>query len=179
MKFGWLAALVAVAGLVVAGCGGGGGSGSTTTSQAAMRDKEVKYSQCMREHGVKNFPDPQPDGGMLLKAGPGTGINPESQQFKAAQQACQKLQPKAGAKFDRAKAQQMEQAALKFAQCMRAHGVNFPDPQFQEGGAKMTFGGPGINPNDPKFKAAQQACAKNLPGGGPGGGGAVAFGAAP
>lgn len=176
MKFGWLAAVLAATGLVVAGCGGGGsGSGTSTTSQAAMRDKEVKYSQCMREHGIKNFPDPQPDGGMLLKAGPGTGINPDSPQFKAAQQACAKYQPKEGAKFDRAKAQQMQQAALKYAQCMRQHGINFPDPQFQDGGAKMTFGGPGMNPNDPKFKAAAQACSKNAPG--PGGG--VAFGAAP
>jgi hypothetical protein len=176
MKFGWLAAVLAAAGLVVAGCGGGGGgSGSSTTSQAAMRDKEVKYSQCMREHGIKNFPDPQPDGGMLLKAGPGTGIDPDSPQFKAAQRACAKYQPKQGVKFDRAKAQQMQQAALEFAQCMRRHGIDFPDPQFQDGGAKMTFGGPGMNPNDPRFRTAQQACAKNAPG--PGGG--VAFGAAP
>jgi hypothetical protein len=176
MKFGWLAAVLAAAGLVVAGCGGGGGSGSSTPSQAAMRDAAVKYSQCMRENGVKAYPDPDSQGRMLVKAGPGTGIDPQSPQFKTAAKACEKYQPKAGGKFDRAQAQKMQQAALEFAQCMRRHGVNFPDPQFQDGGAKMTFGGPGMNPNDPKFRAAQQACAKNMPGPGGPGGGAVAIG---
>ena len=48
---------------------------------------------------------------------------------------------------------------------MRAHGVpNFPDP---------TAGGPvvipnGMNPNAPALQSAQRACAKLLPGGGPG-----------
>jgi hypothetical protein len=51
------------------------------------------FSQCMRDHGVSEFPDPKPDGRMLLKAGPGTGIDPESTEFKAAQKACGKLQP--------------------------------------------------------------------------------------
>jgi hypothetical protein len=173
MKLIATAAVLAASAMGVVACGGGGGGGTSTT---AARDAAVKYSQCMRQHGVANFPDPQPDGGMLLKAGPGTGINPESPQFKAAQKACQKLSPKAGAHFDRARAQQMQEAALKFAQCMRSHGVDFPDPKFEDGGAKMTFGGPGINPNDPKFKAAQQACAKSLP---KGPGGAVALGSAP
>ncbi|WP_217919877.1 hypothetical protein [Actinomadura sp. BRA 177] len=51
------------------------------------------FSKCMRDHGVSEFPDPKPDGTMLLKAGPGTGIDPESTEFKAAQKACGKLQP--------------------------------------------------------------------------------------
>lgn len=51
------------------------------------------FSKCMRDHGVGEFPDPKPDGTMLLKAGPGTGIDPESTEFKAAQKACDKLQP--------------------------------------------------------------------------------------
>jgi hypothetical protein len=178
MKLLSFAAVLAVSGVVVAGCGGGGGGSGTAASKNAAHDAAVKYSQCMRQHGIKNFPDPQPDGGMLLKAGPGTGINPDSPQFKAAQQACQKYSPKVGAHFDRARAQQMEQAALKYAQCMRQHGVNFPDPQFQDGGAKMSFGGPGMNPNDPAFKAAAQACSKNMPKG-PGGAAGVGFGAAP
>ncbi|TYK43383.1 hypothetical protein [Actinomadura decatromicini] len=51
------------------------------------------YARCMRDNGVAKFPDPQPDGGMMLKAGPGTGIDPESRRFKDAQQACAKLAP--------------------------------------------------------------------------------------
>jgi hypothetical protein len=169
MKFMSLAAVLAVSGVVVAGCGGGGGGGTSTNASSKARDTQVKFSQCMREHGVKNFPDPDANGGILIKAGPGTGLDPNSPQFKAAQKACAKYQPKASGTFNRAQAQKMEAQALKFAQCMRQHGVNFPDPKFSDGGRGVQFGGPGLNPNDPTFKAAQQACSKNMPG--PGGGG--------
>jgi hypothetical protein len=52
---------------------------------------------------------------------------------------------------------------LKFAVCMRAHGVtNFPDPG---GSGQFNFSlGSGINPASPTFQHAQKAC-----GGGPGG----------
>jgi hypothetical protein len=163
MKFASLAAVLAASGLVVAACGGGGGGNGPQNANAA-RDAQVKYSQCMREHGIKAFPDPDSQGRMLIKAGPGTGLDPQSTQFKAAEQACKKYQPKPSGKFDRSNAQKMEAAALKYAQCMRSHGVNFPDPKFTDGGRGMTFGGPGINPNDPNFKTASQACSKVMPG---------------
>ncbi|TDC95323.1 hypothetical protein [Actinomadura sp. 7K507] len=51
------------------------------------------FSKCMRDNGISRFPDPDSDGRMLLKAGPGTGIDPESSEFKAAQKACAKLRP--------------------------------------------------------------------------------------
>jgi hypothetical protein len=60
--------------------------------------------------------------------------------------------------------------AVAYAACMRSHGVaNFPEPQVSEhgneGSVKMAVPvGVGSNP---KFKPAQQACRKLLPGGGP------------
>jgi len=42
------------------------------------------FAACMREHGLTDFPDPTSDGIDLS----GTGIDPESSTFKAAQQAC-------------------------------------------------------------------------------------------
>jgi hypothetical protein len=190
MKFAFVAAALAAT-LAAAGCGSSGGGGSTTGSAGSARDSQVKFSQCMREHGI-DFPDPDPQGRILIQAGPGSNLNPDSPQFKSAAKACQKYQPKPSGNFDRANAQKMQAAALKYAQCMRAHGVNFPDPKFEEGGAKMTFGGPGLNPNDPNFKAAASACSKLLPvpkggpggstsqgpaGGGPGKGGMLSLGA--
>lgn len=57
-------------------------------------------------------------------------------------------------------------AFLKFSECMRANGVtNFPDPGAGGGGIKS-----GITPGtaqSPAFRAANQACRKDLPGGGP------------
>jgi hypothetical protein len=55
---------------------------------------------------------------------------------------------------------------LAFSTCMRSHGVpNFPDPS-SSGGIQLTPGA-GLNPRAPAFQAAQQACRKLLPGGGP------------
>jgi len=60
--------------------------------QAQQLPQLLKYSQCMRSHGVPNFPDfgqnnPSPP------PGNGTGLNPNSPQFQAAAVACQHLLP--------------------------------------------------------------------------------------
>jgi hypothetical protein len=58
-------------------------------------------------------------------------------------------------------------ALLAFAQCMRDHGIDMPDPQFSADGAAMIrIGGPGTRPEfDPEsevFQAAQEACGPQL-----------------
>jgi hypothetical protein len=56
--------------------------------------------------------------------------------------------------------------ALAFARCMRQHGLpNMPDPQLMGDGIAQRFPR-GVGPNDPKVKAAQQACRQYLPNGG-------------
>jgi hypothetical protein len=72
------------------------GGNVTPAQKAQMRSQELKFSACMRSHGVPKFPDPDSNGGMQLRAGPGTGIDPSSPQFQAAQKACQALQPGGG-----------------------------------------------------------------------------------
>jgi hypothetical protein len=54
----------------------------------------LKFSSCMRSHGVTNFPDPNAQGGFMI--GANDGINQSSPQFQHAQQACQKYMPGAG-----------------------------------------------------------------------------------
>jgi hypothetical protein len=57
--------------------------------------------------------------------------------------------------------QDMRQAALKYAKCMRQHGVDMPDPQFNAGRMTMQLGGPGTSPADkPTMDRAQKACQK-------------------
>jgi hypothetical protein len=51
---------------------------------------------------------------------------------------------------------------------MRRHGiVDFPDPQFSDGGGrvKISLGGKGseINPRSPQFQAAMKSCQGQLP----------------
>jgi hypothetical protein len=61
-----------------------------------------------------------------------------------------------------------EQAMLRFAKCMREHGVNMPDPKPSAGGgpARVTFSQrAGDDPR--KLDTAQKACAKYMRAGAP------------
>jgi len=61
--------------------------------------------------------------------------------------------------------------AVAYSACMREHGVpNFPEPKISTNGSEVRVAvrvTPAITGN-PKFNTAQKACAKLLPGGGPG-----------
>lgn len=153
-----------------------GSNGSTTSAPApaapsgssaptANSSRLIKYAQCMRADGVPNFPDPT-GGRLLLRAGPGTGLNPSSPAFQAAAQKCKSLQPSGIGSTSGANAQ-LQAKGLQFAQCMRSHGVpSFPDPKFPGGGMQLQLKG-NIDPNSPAFQKAQQACGSLLPGGAP------------
>jgi len=157
----------------------GAGKSSTPESSASIQQKMVAYSQCMRSHGVPEFPEPT-EGHLLIHSGVHngqvTGVNPQSSRFQTAQKVCGKLMPAPGTPSPAQQAK-VQESALKFSQCMRSHGVpGFPDPTFSGGGARLTLkagGANGIDPNSPQFKAAQKTCQSLMPGprGGPGGGG--------
>ena len=67
------------------------GGHPTAAQTAKAKAQALAMSRCMRSHGVPNFPDPQfgsgPDGGIGIRLG-GSGINPNSPAFQAAQKAC-------------------------------------------------------------------------------------------
>jgi hypothetical protein len=176
--------LIALALLAVtaAGCGGKPTSSgvaqlpsATTTTTApstgsptggSKADDARQFSVCMRSHGVPNFPDPKPSGGgMSLTINPSDGLDPNSSQFKAASKSCEQLLPNGG-KADPAMQAKAQAQMLKFSACMRSHGlVNFPDPTFSGGGAKLSLrGSSGLNPKSPVFQAAQKACQSVMPG---------------
>jgi hypothetical protein len=140
--------------------------------------KDEVYAQCMRTHGIGDFPDPSagPNGGagFKIRASAGSDLDPNSPTYQAADKACHKFLPNGGVPKALTAAQQ--QAFLNWAACIRAHGIpNFADPDFSGGGVRISLsGGAGLpdggGPSAP-FKAAQQACKSKLPGGfgGPGG----------
>jgi hypothetical protein len=122
--------LLAAAGTVAVICTGCGGArsavGTTTTAvrtaTVSAREKAVKFSECMRAHGVGDFPDPNAAG-----AFPGFGISVTPTVWTRAVAACKSLQPPGTLSAKLTPAQ--ESAALRFAQCVREHGVpDFPDP---------------------------------------------------
>jgi hypothetical protein len=65
---------------------------------ASQRAQALRFSQCMRTHGVPNFPDPSFNGGGIGLQ----GIDPNSPAFQAAQSACGSLFGKAGPVTSRA-----------------------------------------------------------------------------
>jgi hypothetical protein len=77
-----------------------GGSPPSPAQQAKALSSLLKFSTCMRAHGVPTFPDPttSPGGGvgLSLHATPGSGLDPNSPVFQDAQRACQSLMPGGG-----------------------------------------------------------------------------------
>jgi len=59
--------------------------------EAEMQERALAHAQCMRDHGIENYPDPVfPEGGGMVQAiGEDSGIDPESAEFQAAQEACE------------------------------------------------------------------------------------------
>jgi hypothetical protein len=159
---------LAAAGLMIvaalaAGCGGGpasssaGASGSPAASGSSAGStyrSDLAYAACIRSHGVPNFPDPKPGGGFDMTS------NPNDPQLQAAQRECAHLLPPSQQQTTTGHftPQQVAQL-LKYARCMRSHGIlNFPDPTSKGLGAMN-----GIDMNSPQFQSASQTCQHLLP----------------
>jgi hypothetical protein len=172
-RAGLLAIALAVAGVLVAGCSGGpadpgvaGVSSATASpSQSATVSGEaeaLQYAACMRSHGVPDFPDPTVQNGSVgFSITAGDGVDQNSPQYQSARQACSSL--RGGGTANSGSGNLAKE--LKFAQCMRSHGVpDFPDPN-KNGGFSGTST---VNPSSPTFQNAQSTCMQLSGLGGPG-----------
>ena len=191
---------VLASGLVLAACGGSSAAGSgvasiaggtqeggtpaasTTPLTPAQREAALtKAAQCMRDHGVKSFPDPTTDSNGNVQLTGLQGLDRNDPTVRAARTACRPLFRAARPQLTPAQRQQFQDALLAFAKCVRQHGFNMPDPTFGApgGGGGGRDGGPfgQIDRQDPKFQAASTTCRPALQkafagrGGGFGGGG--------
>src|ERR1700722_1859794 len=192
---GLVAGLAALA-LLVTGCGGGSksptvahlgssttsstssngssngssaGSGSSSSSAGSPHSQAVAYSGCMREHGVRNFPEPQISTSgnevkVAIRVTPGITGNPH---FQSAEKACSKLLPEGGPGGPGANHQispQEQSQYLKAATCIRTHCIpDFPDPAFSGGGVHVSQ--KGLDLHSPQVRAAEEACQSLIPGG--------------
>lgn len=113
--------------LLISACGSSAPSG-TGDRTAANAAKAVKFAKCMRTNGVSQFPDPSASGNFTIDAiANGTSLKTNTPAFTKALTACKDLEP-AGFTGTKRSSQQ-QNAALKFARCMRKNGVpDFPDP---------------------------------------------------
>ncbi|HEY3558003.1 hypothetical protein [Kribbella sp. NPDC051137] len=152
---------VLAAGLILTGCGAdkpdaqvasGGEPQSTSASSApaslSQDEMAVKFTQCLREHGL-NVPDPEPGKGPMLKFDKNSGVTRD--QVQKAMEACRQYNPQSQGSAN----PQQQENGRKYAECMRKNGVEkFPDPKPDQPGIMI---GPGVA-DDPDFKKAQDAC---------------------
>src|SRR5688572_208984 len=156
--------------------------GATPTPEASVDPEQAifDFAECMREHGI-DMPDPE-----IVRGGPGEGgergfigrgadegpaarqFDPNSEEFQAAEEACREhlegfgAGPGDGPELS----EEQQQAFLDFAECMREHGIDMPDPQFDGGG--VTIGppdegeGPAFDPGSEEFQLAEEACSEHL-----------------
>ncbi|WKD31753.1 hypothetical protein [Streptomyces xanthophaeus] len=144
--------------LALTACGsGGGGTGvasanggtkgaTSSASPGLSRDEmNVKYAQCLRQHGL-DVADPKPGQGIGLSI---DGANKEK--ADKAIEACRSSAPPAPTDQDDSKDRE---AMLQLARCMRENGVeSFADPKEGQG----IDIGPG-QAEDPDFKGAWKKC---------------------
>jgi hypothetical protein len=85
----------------------------------------------MRAHGVSDYPDPQVSGSgnrVQIKISPGSA-NVDSPAFRSANHVCHHLLPFGGAQGAGSNSAQQRAQDVRYADCMRSHGVPaFPDP---------------------------------------------------
>jgi hypothetical protein len=154
---------------LLAACGGSGGNGGGGGGQSDD-SKQLAFAACLRKAGI-DAPDPErgPNGEVRSQIRIPKGFSPE--RIDQIQKDCMRKSgwsPKPPSKEEQAR---FFDQALKFARCMRAHGVDMPDPKASAGGIVVqkrgSGGGPATNgPNidSPAFKRAQQACQSLMPG---------------
>ena len=141
-----------------------GDSDAEPLTEEERQQAHLDFAACMREHGV-DMPDPEftDDGGVMMRQGVAVaaGESPDMEAMDAAHEACQHILEgvinERMAELDPEEVERMKQQALDFAKCMREHGVDMPDPQF-DGGGRMTQRLE-VGQDDANFQAAQEACA--------------------
>jgi hypothetical protein len=149
------------------------GTGAESSAEpSASLDPEtaqLEFAKCMRDHGI-DMPDPEtaPGGGFTQRIEVGKD---DAEKMQAAQAACDHFLTDAGNFRDELDPEQLDKL-IDFAQCMREHGIDMPDPAtngkggmiFRSNGSAGSGGGPknvtsdGIDPASPEFQAAQEAC---------------------
>jgi hypothetical protein len=157
MRRQWFAALVAVPLLLLglAACGGSGNGSAGAASDTSSEDPQeqaVKWAQCMREHGV-DVEDPQADDNGRVRLDM-RGRAADQDKVDAAMDACKEYLPANDKLEDLQDDPEFQEAQLRWAQCMRDHGVDVEDPSSGEGGIRIQ----GDKQDEDKVEAAVEAC---------------------
>jgi hypothetical protein len=126
----------------------------------AVQAARVRASVCMRAQGI-DIPDLRPGGGRLLNALRILASYPQAK-VQAAEKACASEIKQAFpnlANVTPAQQALRRRQAIAFAQCMRAHGIAFPDPiTALADPAAYLRAVTSIDTSSPAYKAAAPSC---------------------
>jgi hypothetical protein len=70
-----------------------GDQGSKFSLVGGNATQALAFAQCMRAHGVSDFPDPNAQGLTQISGGPNSDLSPNNPTFEKAQNACQSKLP--------------------------------------------------------------------------------------
>jgi hypothetical protein len=142
--------------LVAAACSSGSNaSGRSSSPGDSASNGPLAFAQCMRSHGIPNYPDPGSDGSIPKEPARQFGVS--DSQLHAATSACAHLlRPASG------QTEQILSGMRDFAQCMRSHRVpNWPDPT-TDGDGQPVFDIPGIDPESSPASTTADRCSHLL-----------------
>ena len=158
--------------LLTAACGSGTSSSSTSSTSGtsssgiggvsvAHASDELGLARCLRAHGVPNYPDPNASG----QEPPGAKQLIFTPHGQAAVGACSSWSKRIR-NDDAAQNQVVTGEYVRFARCMRAHGLpDFPDPAYAEGRVEFVLSASqdGFDPHSPQVLAKAHQCESVLP----------------
>jgi hypothetical protein len=130
----------------------GGTPGSSQPTAEDPGDAALRFVECMRDRGV-DVVDPGEHEGALVFFSEDNVADPD---FEEAQEACRHLLPAGFAPPEMSpqeEARRFDQA-VRYTRCMREQGIILPDPEPGE----LLGLGPGVDPDDPEFLAAERVC---------------------
>ncbi len=131
-------------------------SGTAEDSEAEL----LKYVECLRGQGL-DVPDPTVDaeGDLTIGGGNGGPPNIDQDELAAAQKVCGDVPAGALGGGTDLNGAEFQDAAVKFAACMRKEGIDMADPDFSQGSVQGLTGlFENLDRNDPKVEAATRRC---------------------
>ena len=164
MKMIRAAAVVGALALLTAACGSSSPTSTTKTTKSfqSAATQAFKFSACMRDHGVTNFPDPKVTNNGTQQAIAIQAVGPNNPAFKTASKDCAGILPmpsNADLAAQAAAQQAHARDLLSFARCMRDHGINgFPDPGLQGQLTIAMITAAGIDLHAPQVAVAARTC---------------------
>jgi hypothetical protein len=144
--------------LLLAGCSASAGSGSATTTTSGQQDATAvlrEFVRCARANGMPSLPDLRLDSNGQVSVPEGTPDPP-----KSVERACRSIWERlpAAASGEQGRPPSDMQALLRFARCMREHGMaDFPDPK-PDGRFPLPPSMQQVHGKTPQFLRANQAC---------------------